>query len=65
MTRNLKETLETSIYTPKHTKTTKSDFILFLLFSKIKEKSKKLSSKISAFYPDLYDIIYIVEGQTA
>ena len=53
------ETLKTSIYSPKHTKNTKIHIILSKLKKQKSYVSKKTSSKQSAFYADLYSVIYI------
>ena len=75
MSLNLLETPKTSIYDPKHTKNTKTNFetliqIIYLFFPNLpsflifKGKNNQ-KSKSSEFYADLYGILYTVEGHTA
>ena len=62
MTLDLIETLRTSIYNPKHTKNTKIHFNFLKKFTCFKNPyfSKVSNSKQSAFYADLYGIVYIL-----
>ena len=55
------ETMETSIYNPKHTENTKSLIICSNFYKQIKSMFlKHLSSNLSAFYVDLYGIVNIL-----
>ena len=53
---NLIETLKTSIYSPKNINNTKND----LNIPKTKKNVQQMGSNTSAFYADLYGIIYIL-----
>ena len=63
MTLNLIETLKTSIYRPKHTKHIKTHDQIYNIFIFVKihipPKVKKKTTTHTAFYGDLYSIIYI------
>ena len=68
MSLNLIETLETSIYSPKHTKNTKTHFEFLKKFKNLKIYifSQKISSKITAFHAISNAlIICYVQGHTA
>ena len=63
MTMDLRETLKTSTYSPKHTNNTNIYSKQCHVFSKTKYFSTKISSASSAFYADVSGIIFILTTQ--